>query len=79
MSIEQRVIKVVECYAFSEEVTPNSHMDDDLNMDSLDTVETIMGIEEEFDIEISDDILEEISYVKDIVEVVIDLLSKEGI
>lgn len=38
-----------------EKIKPEASFIDDLNADSLDIVELIMGIEEEFDIEIPDD------------------------
>ena len=41
---------------------------EDLGADSLDIVELIMGIEEEFDIEIPDEIAEKIKTVKDAVD-----------
>lgn len=41
-----------------EEVEPDSSFTDDLNADSLDLVELMMALEEEFDIEIPDDVAE---------------------
>ena len=46
------------------------HLFDDLGSDSLDIVELIMYIEEEYDIEIPDNIAEEFQTVKDIIEYV---------
>ena len=37
------------------EVTPEAHFIDDLGADSLDTVELVMALEEEFGVEISDE------------------------
>lgn len=48
-------------------VTLNASFIDDLGADSLDVVDLIMGFEEEFDIEISDDDIENISTVGDVV------------
>ncbi|KAM5440369.1 mitochondrial acyl carrier protein [Microsporum canis] len=38
----------------ASKITPNSHFTNDLGLDSLDTVEVVMAIEEEFSIEIPD-------------------------
>lgn len=50
------------------EVTPEASFIDDLGADSLDIVELIMAIEDEFGIEIPDDVAEKISTVNDAVE-----------
>ena len=50
------------------EVTPDSRFIDDLGADSLDIVELIMALEEEFDMEIPDEEAEKISTVGDVVE-----------
>lgn len=46
-----------------EEVTPDASFVDDLGADSLDTVELVMELEEEFDINIPDDSAEKIQTV----------------
>lgn len=51
-----------------EEITMESSFIDDLGADSLDIVELIMALEEEFDIEIPDSEAEKISVVGDVVE-----------
>ncbi len=48
------------------EVTPEAHFIDDLGADSLDTVELVMALEEEFHIEISDEDAEKIQTVGDV-------------
>jgi acyl carrier protein len=48
-----------------EEVTPEASFVDDLGADSLDTVELVMALEEEFGLEIPDEDAENISTVKD--------------
>ena len=51
-----------------EEVTPTASFVEDLNADSLDLVELIMSLEEEFGMEISDEDAERIQKVSDAVE-----------
>lgn len=51
----------------SEKVTMDSLFIDDLGADSLDIVELIMALEEEFDMEIPDEEAEKISTVGDVV------------
>ena len=60
---------VVEQLGVDEaEVTIYSTSIDDLGADSLDIVELIMAFEEEFNVEIPDDVAEKIKTVKDTVE-----------
>ena len=60
---------VVEQLGVDEaEVTIDSTFIDDLGADSLDIVELIMAFEEEFNVEIPDDVAEKIKTVKDRVE-----------
>lgn len=70
----ERVKKVlVEQLDVSEdEVTPQANIVDDLHADSLDVVEIIMGLEEEFDIEIPDEDAEKITTVQQIIDYVED-------
>jgi acyl carrier protein len=52
----------------SSEVTPQASFANDLGADSLDTVELVMALEEEFDIEIPDEAAEEIATVQSAVD-----------
>lgn len=65
-NIEERVKKIiVEQLGVSEdEVTPEASFVDDLGADSLDTVELVMALEEEFDTEIPDEEAEKITTVQ---------------
>ena len=51
-----------------EEVIPEASFVDDLGADSLDLVELIMTMEEEFDIDISDEEAEKLETVKDAID-----------
>ena len=51
-----------------DEIRMESHFVDDLGADSLDTVELVMALEEEFDIEISDENAEKITTVESAVK-----------
>ena len=66
MSIEERVKKIVieQLGSGEDEITNESSFIDDLGADSLDTVELVMALEEEFDIEIPDDDAEKIATVQ---------------
>ncbi len=50
------------------EVTPQAHFVNDLGADSLDTVELVMALEEEFDTEIPDEQAEKIQTVGQAIE-----------
>lgn len=69
-TIEERVIEliVIQLGVTKEEVTLEASFLEDLEADSLDTVELIMAFEEEFDIKIPDKDAEKITTVKDAVE-----------
>lgn len=62
-----KAIIVDELGVNAEDVKVDSNLTDDLGADSLDAVELIMAIEEEFDIEIPDEIAGEMKTVKDII------------
>ena len=72
MNTFDRVKKVlVEQLDVSEdEIVPAASIVDDLKADSLDVVEIIMGLEEEFDIEIPDEDAEKIMTVQQIIDYV---------
>ena len=67
MSVEDKVKKIIaeKLSVELEEVVPEAAFVDDLGADSLDLVELIMSMEEEFDIDISDEDAEQIATVKD--------------
>jgi acyl carrier protein len=65
-TIEERVKKIVieQLGVKEDEVTSAASFVDDLGADSLDTVELVMALEEEFDTEIPDDEAEKINTVQ---------------
>jgi len=68
-SIEERVSKIVieQLGVKEEEVTKDASFVDDLGADSLDTVELVMALEEEFETEIPDEDAEKITTVAEAV------------
>lgn len=67
-------VKAIICENFSvsdEDVTPETNLFTDLEADSLDLVDLVSALEYEFDIEATDDAIEEISTVADVVNCVI--------
>ncbi|HUV86364.1 MAG TPA: acyl carrier protein [bacterium] len=55
-----------------EQVTPEASFIEDLGADSLDTVELVMALEEEFDIQIPDEEAEKITTVQQAVDYIIN-------
>src|SRR5687767_15985577 len=64
-SVKERVIDIVaeQLGVSKDQVTPETSFVNDLGADSLDTVELVMELEEEFDINIPDDAAEKIQTV----------------
>jgi acyl carrier protein len=80
MSVEERVKKIVVEQLGVEEgqVTKEASFVDDLGADSLDTVELVMALEEEFKLEIPDEEAEKISTVGQAVKYIEEHLPKEN-
>ena len=72
MSIQSRIISLTatQLGLGEDEVSLDSNFMDDLGADSLDTIELVMNIEEEFGIEIPDDEVEEMHTVKSVLNYV---------
>ena len=70
MSVEEKIKKIIceQLEVSEEDVVPGASFVDDLGADSLDLVELIMSMEEEFDISISDEEAEKIITVRDAIE-----------
>jgi acyl carrier protein len=69
-TVEERVQKIVveQLGVKEEEVSNESSFVDDLGADSLDTVELVMALEEEFDTEIPDEEAEKITTVQQAID-----------
>ena len=72
MSVEDKIKKIIseKLSVDMEEVVPEASFVDDLGADSLDQVELIMAMEEEFDVSISDEDAEKIATVQDAINYV---------
>lgn len=69
-TVEDRVQKIIaeQLSVSDDQVTSNASFVDDLGADSLDTVELVMALEEEFEIDIPDEEAEKIIKVQDAVD-----------
>ncbi|MGA4644237.1 acyl carrier protein [Limisphaera sp. 4302-co] len=74
-SIEQRVKKIIveQLDVNPDQVTPEARLIDDLGADSLDAVELIMALEEEFGHDIPDEQAEKMQTVGDIIKYIEEL------
>ena len=70
MSVEEKVKEIIvdQLGVDEKQVSPEASFIDDLGADSLDTVELVMALEEEFDIEIPDEEAEKIASVKNAID-----------
>ena len=59
------------------QITPEAKFVDDLGADSLDTVELVMALEEEFDLEISDEEAEKLTTVEKVVDYIENRLEEK--
>lgn len=72
MNVEERVKNIIveQLNVDSDSVTADASFVDDLGADSLDIVELVMTMEEEFDLEIPDEDAEKIKSVGDVIKYV---------
>jgi acyl carrier protein len=70
MSVEDKIKEIIteKLSVEMDEIVPEASFVDDLGADSLDLVELIMTMEEEFDIDISDEDAEKLVTVKDAID-----------
>ncbi|CAG8554166.1 9666_t:CDS:2 [Ambispora gerdemannii] len=68
--IESRIVQILKDFdkVDPEKVTPKSRFAEELGLDSLDAVEVVMAIEEEFSVEIPDKEADEIRSINDAIE-----------
>ena len=72
--IQEKIVKII-CEQLGKEeseINMNSNFIDDLDADSLDTVELVMALKEEFEIDIPDDAAEKITTVQSAVDFIIE-------
>jgi len=75
MAVENKMIDIIveQLSVDKEKVVSGASFVDDLGADSLDLVELIMAMEEEFDVEIPDEEAEKITTVQDAIDYVAKL------
>ena len=68
--MRERILEIIadQVNRSVDELDPSMEFIDDLNMDSIELVELIMSVEEEFDIEIDEDRLEKVRSVGDVLD-----------
>jgi acyl carrier protein len=74
MSVEEKVKEIIidQLGVDEKQVNQEASFIDDLGADSLDTVELVMALEEEFDVEIPDEDAEKIGTVKNAIDYIKD-------
>ena len=71
--VQEKIVKII-CEQLGKdesEINMNSNFIDDLDADSLDTVELVMALEEEFEIDIPDEAAEQITTVQSAVDFIV--------
>lgn len=79
MSVEDKIRSIIseQLGVKPEEVNPQASFIDDLGADSLDTVELIMALEEEFGVEIPDEDAEKMATVGDAIKYIEEKAAKK--
>jgi len=70
----EKIVKQIVCEQLSvkeEDISNSSSFVDDLNADSLDTVELVMALEDEFETEIPDEEAEKITTVQEAIDYIV--------
>lgn len=68
--MRERILEIIaeQVNRSIDELDPSMDFIDDLNMDSIELVELIMSVEDEFDIEIDEDRLEKVRSIGDVLD-----------
>lgn len=68
--MRERILEIIadQVNRSVDELDPSMEFIDDLNMDSIELVELIMSVEDEFDIEIDEDRLEKVRSIGDVLD-----------
>jgi len=77
-TVEQRSRDVISSQFGLEDFSDNAMIKEDLGADSLDATELIMELEDEFDIDITDDEADKVKTVGDIIELIRKKVSDAG-
>ncbi len=79
MGVEERIRAIIgeQLEVQEEEIVPEASFTDDLGADSLDLVELVMAMEEEFGIEITDEEAERIQSVQDAINFIEERRAKD--
>lgn len=79
-SIVEKVKNIIveELGVQEEQVTPEARFTEDLGADSLDVVELVMAIEDEFSITVSDDDTEKLQSVESVINYIEEQLKKQA-
>jgi len=79
-AVEAKVIEIVseQMGVDKSEISRETSFINDLNADSLDTVELVMEFEDEFDMSIPDEEAEKIQTVGAAIDYIVDMIKKKG-
>lgn len=68
--MKDRILEIIaeQFHVNVEDLEEDTNFVDDLNVDSIELLELVMAIEDEFDIELDDDVLENITTVGDVLD-----------
>ncbi|NPA95855.1 MAG: acyl carrier protein [Thermodesulfobacteria bacterium] len=78
MDVQEKIVEIISSQLSvpKEKVVPQASFTDDLGADSLDLVELVMAMEEEFGMEIADEDAEKLQTVQDTIDYVKQHLNK---